>query len=190
MLILRPYKSTDAVTIVEWCRDEETFRNWVGDRYDFFPITDADMNNKYFDYNGDCIEVDNFYPLTAVEEDGSLVGHMIIRYLNGDNQNLRFGWMIVDNELRNQRYGREMLQLALKYSFEILRAEKVSAGIFDNNMTAYNCFISAGFRDVEINESEAYQFDGERWNVLELECTKEDYRAKKSRAVNGSFLKR
>lgn len=190
MLILRPYKSDDAVRIVDWCRDERTFRQWVSDRYDYFPITEADMNDKYFDNNGDCIETDNFYPLTAVEEDGTIVGHMIIRYLNGDNQQLRFGWIIVDHNKRGQGYGKEMVQLAVKYSFEILQAEKISIGVFDTNMPAYYCYVAAGFKDVEISEHQAFRFDDERWNVLELELTREDYEAKKKRSVNGALLKR
>ena len=48
MLRLRPYKPGDAGTILAWCRDETAFRKWTGDRYASFPITEADMNEKYF----------------------------------------------------------------------------------------------------------------------------------------------
>ena len=33
---LRPYKPSDAQTILSWVRDEETFRRWVTDRYPGF----------------------------------------------------------------------------------------------------------------------------------------------------------
>ena len=75
---LRPYKPCDAETILSWIRDETTFRRWSTDRYDHYPITAADMNHKYMDLNGDCVEPDNFYPMTAVQ-DGKPVGHMIMR---------------------------------------------------------------------------------------------------------------
>ena len=58
----RPYKSADAETILSWVRDEETFRKWVTDRYPHYPITAAEMNEKYYDHNGDCPEPDNFTP--------------------------------------------------------------------------------------------------------------------------------
>ena len=53
MLRLRPYKPGDAGTILAWCGDETAFRKWTGDRYASFPITEADMNEKYMDRNGD-----------------------------------------------------------------------------------------------------------------------------------------
>lgn len=65
MIKLRPYKKSDAKVIASWCKDEESFRKWVSDRYESFPITEKDINFKYFDCNGDCAEEDNFYPMTA-----------------------------------------------------------------------------------------------------------------------------
>ena len=65
MLYLRPYKKEDAETIISWCEDETVFRKWTSDRYNSYPITEKDMNYKYFDCNGDCEEKDNFYPMTA-----------------------------------------------------------------------------------------------------------------------------
>lgn len=182
MLRLRPYKSCDAKTIVTWCHDEESFRKWCSDRYDYFPITEADMNDKYFDNNGDCIEMDNFYPMTAYNDDG-IVGHLIMRYINGDNQNIRLGWIIVDDQKRGMGYGKEILKLAQKFAFELLGADKVSLGVFDSNMTAYYCYTAAGFKDVEISKVECYEFNGQRWNILELEMTREDYEESKNRTT-------
>ena len=75
----RPYKSADAQTILSWVKDEETFRRWVTDRYPHYPISPAEMNEKYFVCNGDCPEPDNFYPMTAWDDTG-LLGHMILRF--------------------------------------------------------------------------------------------------------------
>ena len=79
MLRLRPYKMSDAKTIITWCKDEITFRKWTSDRYESFPIKEEDMNKKYMDNNGDCMEPDNFYPMTAFDE-GGIVGHLIMRF--------------------------------------------------------------------------------------------------------------
>lgn len=180
MLRIRPYKSCDAKTIVSWCKDEESFRQWTSDRYDHFPLTENDINDKYFEFNGDCIEMDNFYPMTAYDDDG-IVGHFILRYLNGDNQNLRLGWVIIDDQKRGMGYGKQMLKLAQKFAFELLGAEKISLGVFDSNMDAYYCYTAAGFKDVEISKVECYEFDGQRWNILELEMTRADYEEEKNR---------
>ena len=78
-LKLRQYKPCDADSIISWIKDENALRKWSSDRFGDFPITSEDINNKYIGNNGDCIEADNFYPLTAFDESG-VVGHLILRY--------------------------------------------------------------------------------------------------------------
>ncbi len=173
MLRLRPYKPNDAQTILSWCKDETTFRKWTSDRYDHFPITAEDMNRKYIDNNGDCAETDNFYPMTAFDEE-SIVGHLIMRYTDKEKKTLRFGFVIVDDSKRGKGYGKEMISLSLRYAFEIFKADKVTIGVFDNNAPAYSCYKSAGFKDVETEENICELF-GEKWIIKELEATKADY---------------
>lgn len=179
-LRLRPYKNCDAKTIVTWCKDEVSFRKWSSDRWESFPITEADMNRKYMDDNGDCIEADNFYPMTAFDDNG-VVGHLIMRFTDEKKTVLRFGFVIIDDSKRGMGYGKEMLELALKYSFEILKVEKVTLGVFDNNMPAYYCYKAAGFREIEMDEEEKCNICGETWNVLELEIEIKDYENRKTR---------
>lgn len=174
MLRLRPYKGCDAKTIISWCKDETAFRKWTSDRYESFPITEADMNRKYLDFNGDCVEEDNFYPMTAFDDSG-IVGHLIMRYVNGDNRVIRFGFVIVDDTKRGRGYGKEMIKLAIKYAFEIMKADKITLGVFENNMSAYYCYKAAGFRNVEMDENIICEFFSEKWNILELELDKIDY---------------
>lgn len=174
MIGLRPYKPSDAKTIISWCKDEETFRKWTSDRYEHFPITESDMNYKYIECNGDCVEKDNFYPMTAFDESG-IVGHLIIRYVNGNRNILRLGFVIVDDTKRGRGYGKIMIKLALKYAFEIFNAEKVTIGVFENNMTAYYCYKSAGFKGVIMENDIICELLGEKWKILELELNREDY---------------
>ena len=94
MLRLRPYKPCDAKTILGWIKDEDAFWKWSTDRYPHYPITADDMNYKYMDCNGDCMEPDNFYPMTAFDDSG-IVGHLIMRFTDGEKTILRFGFVIV-----------------------------------------------------------------------------------------------
>lgn len=173
MLRLRTYKMNDAGTIIGWCKDEAAFRKWTADRYESFPITKADMNKKYMEDNGDCAEPDNFYPMTAFDDSG-IVGHLIMRFTDEKKKVLRFGFVIVDDAKRGMGYGKEMITLALKYAFEILMVDKVTIGAFENNMPAYHCYRSAGFRDVEAEET-ICEISGEKWKILELEYSREEY---------------
>lgn len=174
MLGLRPFKYSDATIIASWCKDEGTFRRWSAGRFGDFPISEEDILSKYVLHNGDCAETDNFYPMTAYDESG-VVGHLVLRYVNGNRYEIRFGFVIVDDAKRGCGYGKEMIQLALKYAFEILRAEKVTIGVFENNVPAYHCYKAAGFKDVLLEEPETCNLCGEIWNILELEMTKSDY---------------
>lgn len=175
MLRLRPYKPGDAETIIGWCRDELTFRRWTGDRYDKFPVTEADINGKYIGDNGDCTEPDNFYPMTAFDESG-IVGHFILRYTDKQKDVLRIGFVILDDSKRGKGYGKEMIRLALRYAFEIFGAQKVTIGVFDNNPSAYYCYKNAGFREVISENRAKYEICGEMCSVIELEMNKEEYK--------------
>lgn len=170
MLRLRPYKPCDAEIIASWVKDERTCRRWCSDRYENYPVTGADINRKYIDNNGDCAEPDNFYPMTAIDESGTPVGHLILRFTDMENRVLRFGFVVVDDSKRGKGYGKEMMTLALKYAFEILKVSKVTIGVFENNPAAYFCYKAAGFRDVEGYEQPCYDFHGEQWKCLELEA--------------------
>ena len=174
MLRLRPYKKSDAEYIISWLNNEEIFSLWGGERFGQFPITPDIINDKYFNNNGDCEEADNFYPLTAVDDNGP-VGHFIIRYINGNNRILRFGWVIIDKNIRGQKIGQKMLKLGLIYSFEILNAERVTIGVFENNLPALYCYLSCGFHKSEILEDSLCDCNKEMIKVLELEILKDEY---------------
>ena len=173
-LRLRPYKSCDSEYIANWIKDEIVFLKWGGDRFGPFPISAGDIDDKYRLKNGDCVEADNFYPMTAFDESG-VVGHFIMRYLNGDNNVLRFGWVIIDDSKRGNGYGRQMLELGLKYAFEILKVKKVTIGVFENNISAYKCYKSLGFKEASVTEYETVKIKDDECRVIELEIEEDDY---------------
>ena len=163
MLRLRPYKACDAAAIVSWCEDETAFRKWSADRFPSYPITAEDLNRHY----QAMADSDSFYEFTAFDESGA-VGHMIMRFTDEGKTCLRFGFVIVDRNKRGKGYGREMLALAIRYAFDFLRAEKITLGVFENNLPAYRCYKAAGFRDVPEDTPEYYEIGNEKWKCLEL----------------------
>ena len=168
-MILRQYKPCDAKTIAGWIKDKEALYKWSTDRFGDYPISADVINHKYMECNGDCTEEDNFYPLTA-EADGKVVGHMILRYTNGDKTTLRVGFVIVDDSLRGRGYGKKMLQMAEKYAFEMLGAKRLTLGVFENNPPAYHCYKAAGFKEADADEF-IFEINGEKWKCIEMEMT-------------------
>lgn len=61
-----------------------------------------------------------------------------------------------------------MLQLGLKFVFEIYGAKKVSLGVFENNLPAYYCYKAVGFNDVVLDTTETYCVLGEEWKCKEM----------------------
>ena len=165
---LRPYKPADAQTILSWVRDEETFRKWVTDRYPHYPITAAEMNEKYLEHNGDCPEPDNFYPMTAWDETG-LLGHMILRFTDAQKETVRFGFVIVDDSRRGAGIGKRMLRMAVAYATHFLKAKRITIGVLENNPGALRCYLGAGFREAEPAEPVYYDLLGQRIRCIELE---------------------
>lgn len=168
MLRLRPYKNCDAKYICSWIKDEVTFHRWCADRYEKYPITEKDINDKY----AACADSDNFFEMTAFDESGA-VGHLIMRFTDDNKEILRFGFVIVDDSKRGKGYGKEMLRLALEYAFTILKVKKVTIGVFENNPSAYYCYKSVGFEDAVQAEDEYFHIMGEDWKCLELEIVRD-----------------
>ena len=175
MLKLRPFKNCDAKKIVSWCKDEKSFRQWCSDRFENFPISEDDIIKKYVENNGDCPEEDNFFPMTAFTSE-QIVGHLIMRYTNPQKTVLRFGFVIVDNSFRGKGYGKQMLKLAMDFAFNILKVEKVTLGVFDNNPAAYLCYKSVGFKETHLEKQIQLDILNEKWNIVELEIARDDYK--------------
>ncbi len=100
------------------------------------------------------------------------VGHLIMRYTNKAKTIIRLGFVIVDDSKRGLGYGKRMIQMAMRYAFDMLRAEKITLGVFENNPSAYNCYKSIGFRENPNNEDVVYEILGEKWKCIELEVNR------------------
>lgn len=168
MIRLRPYRKTDAEKIVTWISDEAMFRKWSADRYDRYPINAEDINLQY----APVIDTDSFFPYTAVEGN-EVIGHLIMRWLDDGHSVLRFGFIIVDTSKRGKGYGLRMLEQAEKTAFELLGAEKVTLGFFENNPSALSCYRKAGF--TETGDRHEILLCGEMWTCIEMEINRETY---------------
>lgn len=92
-----------------------------------------------------------------------------------DNSNfdeIRLGFVIVDDKRRGNGYGKEMLSLAIRYAFDFVKVKKISLGVFENNKSAIKCYESCGFKKVKLEKTESYHCMGEIWNCIEMELVK------------------
>ena len=159
---LRRYKEDDAKEILNWIKNEKEFRLWSADRYESYPATPSDINNNY----EECEKTSRFYPLT-LEEDGKVIGHLILRNPGEDKEVIRLGFIIVDNSIRGKGYGKQLIEYSIYYAKEKLGAKVINLGVFTNNERAIRCYKSVGFKVTEV-EKNAYQFYNESWNCAEM----------------------
>ena len=157
MMILRTFNINDASTILSWCKDKHAFRLWSADRYKDFPAQPEEMKKQY--------EGDDMYPLTAVVGE-EIIGHILLRHPSEDKSVIRFGFVIVDDSKRDMGYGKQMLRLAIDYAQRELGAQKITLGVFCDNLSAVECYKSVGFH---ITGEDAYSIDGEEWKEYEME---------------------
>lgn len=156
MIRIRPYKVTDANTILSWCQDEKAFYQWTAGVLGNYPITQSEFSFG-----------ESLMPFTAFDESG-IIGFFTLRNPNESLYELRFGFVIVNPEKRGKGYGKSMLQLGLKFVFEIYGAKRASLGVFENNLSAYYCYKAVGFHDVVLDKTETYYVLGEEWKCKEL----------------------
>lgn len=164
-MTLRPFSINDAETILSWCKDKHAFRLWSADRYKDYPAQPEEMMKQY--------EGDNMFPLTAVVGE-EIIGHILLRFPSEDKSVIRFGFVIVDDLKRGKGYGKQLLRLAIDYAKRELGAQKITLGVFCDNLSAVECYKSVGFR---IIGEDAYPIDGEKWKGLEMEISDDSDRA-------------
>lgn len=156
MIRLRPYKDTDANTILSWCKNERDFYKWTAGVFGNYPATEKEFAS-----------VKSLMPFTAFDESG-IVGFFTLRNPGDSMDELRIGFVIVDSARRGKGCGKAMIQQGLKFAFQIYGAKKVSLGVFENNPSAYHCYKAAGFQDVPSEDTKVYHIMNEDWKCLEL----------------------
>lgn len=161
---LREYRTKDAPSICSWIRDEISFYEWSAGVLGEYPITADHLDERL----RASMAAGRFMAFTYADEDDSPAGHMIIRYPDeGNDELLRFGFVIIDPDLRGRGLGRSMLTSAFEYSRVVLHAKKVTLAVFTRNEKALRCYTAAGFR--QTGGKEIYRVPSGEWESILLE---------------------
>lgn len=109
-------------------------------------------------------------PFVATTDDGTLVGFFCFSVnLNTNEGMLKF--VVVDNAIRNKGYGCEMIKQAVKYAFEIAKADAVQLNVFPENPGAKKCYEKVGFSERALTEN-AFRFKDELWGRCNMVITR------------------
>ena len=135
MIRLRPWKKEDFQELMEWFSDEEAFYKWSAGKFDW-PLTERQL----LDYYGQFEKDQRGWILAALDDEGRLAGHLLMRKADYGKKSIHFGFIVVSPRLRGMGAGRAMVSQALKYAGEILGMERVTLGVFENNPAARRCY--------------------------------------------------
>ena len=154
---LRPYiHSRDFVIIKNWITQKREHAMWCANIMQF-PISSNDFEKVMDDIAQRCGDS----PYVATTDEGRPVGFFCYSVNHMTNTG-KFKFVVVDPEMRGRGSGTEMLKLAVKYAFEITKADMVDLIVFSPNIGAKKCYESTGFSEVQ-SDFEPFSYDGETW---------------------------
>lgn len=166
MLRLRPYKSCDAKYIVSWISSEEEFVKWCANLITY-PFTEESMNKIQESFENN----EKGWLFTAIDKKGIPIGFMSMSKADYENDSVHLGFIIVDSSKRSSGFGKQMINQAIKYSFEILNVSRVTLKVFDNNPTAHYCYQNVGFIDEKYMEN-VFLYKDEKWGCYYMAIQK------------------
>ena len=162
---IRPYQNKDFDIISQWITDERSHALWCANLMPY-PLE----KNSFDALLQEVEERFGDSPFVATTNDGQVVGFFcFFFYLHTNEGMLKF--VVIDNTMRNKGYGCEMLKLAIKYAFEIAKADAVHLNVFPENPGAKKCYEKVGFKERTLTEN-AFSFKDESWGRCNMITTR------------------
>lgn len=161
-MLFMPYQDREEPLVTSWIESEKQFYQWSSGVLGAWPLTAGRLNAFYREWK----DKHKYMVFCACDDEMTPVGQMIMRYPGEDRRHLRFGFILIDPSRRGQGLGREMLNMAISYAKDFLKAETICLGVYTNNPGAHRLYETLGFRDT--GETEQAEHMGEVWESTEM----------------------
>ena len=153
---IRPYQNKDFEVISKWITQERAHALWCAN------LIPYPLEKKGFDeLLAEAEERFGDSPFVATTEEGKVVGFFCFSVNLSTNEGM-LKFVVIDASERNKGYGCEMLKLAVKYAFEIAKADAVQLNVFAENPGARKCYEKVGFKERALTEG-AFRYKEESW---------------------------
>ncbi len=162
---IRPYQNKDFDIISQWITDERSHALWCANLMPY-PLE----KNSFDALLQEVEERFGDSPFVATTNDGQVVGFFCFSVNLHTNEGM-LKFVVIDNTMRNKGYGCEMLKLAIKYAFEIAKADAVHLNVFPENPGAKKCYEKVGFKERTLTEN-AFSFKDESWGRCNMITTR------------------
>jgi RimJ/RimL family protein N-acetyltransferase len=141
---------------LSWLNDPAVFR-FLGSK---FPQTTLSARNYV-----QGITRPNFIAKIILRADGRHIGNLAMQGFDPIHRNMELGIVIGETAARGKGYGREACTLAIRYAFDHLGVQKVTAGTVAGNDGMKKVFLGLGFA-IEGTLRSHYELEGKRLDVL------------------------
>ena len=163
---LRPYiKSVDFKYIAGWIDNERSHALWCANNFPY-PLT-AEVFHAFLDKTMEEWMVSAF---VVTDDGGKPVGFFRYSVNTESNQGFLMS-IIIDNKLRGKGYGRELMEMALRYAFEFTGADWVQLNVFNENTDAKRCYERVGFAERSVKPN-ALVYGDETWSMCNMAISK------------------
>ncbi len=164
---LQPYiANRDFNYVAKWIDNERDHALWCANNFPY-PL----MWESFHDSLKDIMERWIANAFVATDDCGNSIGFFNYSVNTGSNEGF-LASVIVDDKLRDKGYGREMIQLALRYAFEITGVELVELNVFNENTKAKRCYESIGFVERRV-ERDIFKYKDELWSRCNMAISKQ-----------------
>ena len=163
---IRPYiPNKDYEFLSKWIDNERTHAFWCANRLSY-PVTQKSFHDFLEKISMDGTES----AYVATENDGQVIGFFCYS-INTETDIGFLKFVIVDKAKRGKGYGKEMLNLALRYAFQITGAKAVQLNVFNENTLAKHCYEKVGFVERNIAK-DAFAYKDELWSRCNMIVSK------------------
>lgn len=156
-MTLRPFiMEKDFVYLQKWITDQRTHALWCANIIPY-PLRKETLaivlENDARDWGGKAY--------TMLDEYERPIGFFVFSVNKNDNTGfLRF--VVLDNTLRGQGVGVQMLQQISEFAFELTGVSAVQLNVFDVNLPARKCYEKVGFVEDAMTPN-VFVFQNEQW---------------------------
>lgn len=155
---IRPYiESKDYEYIEKWISNERIHALWCANLIPY-PLTKEKLYS--FLKKNEIDWMDSAY--VATESNGDIIGFFCYS-VNVDDNTGFLKCIIIDSNQRGTGRGKEMIQLALQYAFNITDVDLVKLNVFKENTIAKHCYEKLGFV-VESISKNVFPYKDELWS--------------------------
>jgi len=107
-------------------------------------------------------------------EDDRLIGFANLDYIQWSHGDTYIGIGIGEREFWGKGYGRDALNILLRYAFMELNLRRVTLTVFEYNERAIRMYRRAGFHQEGLHR-QVLRREGRRWDMLEMGILREEW---------------